>query len=145
MEISSTRRQFLVAAGLTALAGCQGDSETPRATESPTATPTGNPAVGEVSQQGTLELTSPAFASGEPIPAGWNPADAVEGTNDFGNADYGGPAPPETTHTYRFKCFALETTLDLSASATIESVGTAMEGNVFAQTQLTGTYSPQNE
>lgn len=77
------------------------------------------------------------------IPAGWDPVDAVEGRNDFGETGYGGPAPPDDTHTYRFKCYALDTTLDLSSSASMTDVGAAMADHVLAQTRLTGTYSPQ--
>jgi len=40
-------------------------------------------------------------------------------------------------------CYALDATLDLSSSASKRDVGAAMAGHVIAQTQLTGTYSPQ--
>jgi hypothetical protein len=79
------------------------------------------------------------------IPEDWTPKNAVEGENDFGESDYGGPAPPDTAHMYRFKCYALDTKLDVPASASIEVVGKAMAGHVLAQTQLTGTYSPQDD
>lgn len=76
------------------------------------------------------------------IPEGWSPADAVEGTNDFGETGYDGPNPPDKEHTYRFKLSALDTTLDLQAGATKDDLGRAMEGHVLAQTQLEGTYAP---
>ncbi|MFC7132194.1 MULTISPECIES: YbhB/YbcL family Raf kinase inhibitor-like protein [Salinibaculum] len=82
-------------------------------------------------------------ASRTEIPEDWNPESAVEGTNDSGSRGYSGPAPPDGTHTYRFKLYALDTTLDLPQSASKADVGAAMQGHVLGQTQLTGTYSPQ--
>jgi len=76
------------------------------------------------------------------IPAGWEPGDAVVGPNDFGNRRYDGPAPPDSEHTYRFKLYALDTSLALPASAEKTTVGEAMQDHVLAQTQLTGTYAP---
>jgi hypothetical protein len=76
------------------------------------------------------------------IPEAWEPTEAVEGTNDFGERGYGGPAPPDGTHTYRFKLYALDSTLDLPTSANERDAGAAMRGAVLAQTQLTGTYPP---
>ena len=76
------------------------------------------------------------------IPEGWTPPEAVEeGENDFGTVGYGGPAPP-SEHTYRFKLFALDTTLDLPGDADAAALGEAMDGHVLARTQLTGTYTP---
>lgn len=76
------------------------------------------------------------------IPEGWEPTEAVEGENDFGTRGYGGPAPPDETHTYRFKLYALDRTLDLPVSASKPEVGRAMRGALIARTQLAGTYSP---
>lgn len=74
------------------------------------------------------------------IPEGWEPPDqVVEGENDFGNVGYDGPDPPEE-HRYRFKLYALETTLELESGADVDALGDAMEGNVLARTQLAGTY-----
>jgi len=77
--------------------------------------------------------------------------DAEEGLTDFGEAKYGGPAPPDKRHTYVFKLYALDTKLDLThgpynfrsrhriKKPVIEK---AMEGHIIEQTQLTGTYAP---
>lgn len=74
------------------------------------------------------------------IPEGWDPPDeVVEGENDFGNVGYDGPDPPEP-HRYRFKLYALETTLDLQSGADVDALSDAMDGNVLARTQLAGTY-----
>lgn len=76
------------------------------------------------------------------ISEGWNPTDAIQGTNDFGDRGYGGPDPPDSVHTYRFKLFALDALLDVSADATKEALGRSMVDHVVAQTQLEGTYAP---
>ena len=74
------------------------------------------------------------------IPADWTPATATEGTNDYGAVGYGGPNPPETAHEYRFRLFALDTTLDRPTETDADALETAMEGHIIVQTQLTGTY-----
>ena len=74
------------------------------------------------------------------IPEDWNPSEATEGTNDYGDVGYGGPNPPDREHRYRFKLFALDTTLDLPADVDVEALGSAMAGHVLARTQLDGTY-----
>lgn len=76
------------------------------------------------------------------IPEGWDPDEAVQGTNDFDERGYGGPAPPDEAHTYRFKLFAVGRILDLPGSANKRDVGGAMQGDVLAATQLTGTFAP---
>ncbi|MEF8813204.1 MAG: YbhB/YbcL family Raf kinase inhibitor-like protein [Halovenus sp.] len=74
------------------------------------------------------------------IPEDWDPENAAEGTNDYGTVGYGGPNPPDREHRYRFKLFALDTTLELPAETDVEALGSAMDGHVLAQTQLDGTY-----
>ena len=74
------------------------------------------------------------------IPKGWDADGATEGTNDYGEVGYGGPNPPDREHTYRFRLFALETTLDLPAETDADSLESAMEGHVIEQTLLEGTY-----
>ncbi|MFB6079745.1 MAG: YbhB/YbcL family Raf kinase inhibitor-like protein [Haloferacaceae archaeon] len=78
------------------------------------------------------------------IPEGWDPtADgAVEGTNDFGERGYGGPAPPDREHTYRFGLYALDATLDLPPTADADDLRDAMAGHVLAEATLEGTYAP---
>jgi hypothetical protein len=68
--------------------------------------------------------------------------EGTEGTNDFGEVGYGGPAPPDKRHTYDFKLYALEFELDLPDKSTKADVEKAMEGLIIEQTQLTGTYAP---
>jgi Raf kinase inhibitor-like YbhB/YbcL family protein len=64
-----------------------------------------------------------------------------QGKNDFGKIGYGGPAPPKgKLHRYLFKLFALDTMLDLPASATKDNVLTAMKGHILAEGRLMGVY-----
>ncbi len=68
------------------------------------------------------------------------PAGAVEGMTDFGEPGYGGPCPPSGTHRYQFKIFALDTLLNLAASAKKQDIETAMEGHILDQAMLVGLY-----
>lgn len=76
------------------------------------------------------------------IPEGTAPAGALAGRNDFGNARYDGPAPPDRRHTYRFRLYALDAPLELPAGASRAEVEAAMAGHILAQTELDGTYAP---
>ena len=64
------------------------------------------------------------------------------GMTDFGETDYGGPAPPDKRHTYVFKLYALDPKLDLPDKSTKADVEKAMEGYILEETTLTGTYAP---
>jgi Raf kinase inhibitor-like YbhB/YbcL family protein len=76
------------------------------------------------------------------IPENWDASAAIEGENDFGDVGYGGPAPPDEPHTYRFKCFAVDGTLEFAAGVTVEDLGPALSGRILARAQVTGTYAP---
>ncbi|WP_435102141.1 YbhB/YbcL family Raf kinase inhibitor-like protein [Halarchaeum sp. P4] len=78
----------------------------------------------------------------ERIPEDWDAASATEGTNDYDERGYGGPNPPDREHTYRFRLFALDDTLDLPPGATKADVEDAVEGHVVARATLEGTYAP---
>ena len=66
---------------------------------------------------------------------------AIDGTNDFGNTDYGGPCPPSgPAHRYFFRLYALDSSLDLAQGATKSQLLNAMAGKIIAQRTLTGTY-----
>ncbi len=78
--------------------------------------------------------------SSETIKEGSLPEGAVEGTNSFGKRSYGGPCPPSGTHSYSFKVYALNTTLDLSPSVGKKEVLSAIEGCVLDQAELKGVY-----
>ncbi|HKR53331.1 MAG TPA: YbhB/YbcL family Raf kinase inhibitor-like protein [Chthoniobacterales bacterium] len=69
------------------------------------------------------------------------PVGGIQGTNDFGKRNYGGPCPPSGTHRYFFKIFALDTKLDLKPSARRAELDAAMRGHTLAQGELMGRYS----
>lgn len=77
------------------------------------------------------------------IPEDSTPAGGIAGMTDFNEPGYGGPNPPDREHTYRFRLFALDTTLDLTASAEKNDVEDAIEGHVIDEAQLTGTFAPE--
>lgn len=68
-----------------------------------------------------------------------------EGTNDFGNVEYGGPCPPPShdAHTYRFILHAVDTTLDVPEGAERDQLEQALQGHVLAKDTLTGRYERQ--
>lgn len=76
------------------------------------------------------------------IPEDWTPTNAVEGTNDYGERGYGGPNPPDAVHHYRFRLFALRSTLDLPADTDADGLASALEGDVIERARLEGTYPP---
>jgi Raf kinase inhibitor-like YbhB/YbcL family protein len=68
------------------------------------------------------------------------PAGGIQGTNDFGKRNYGGPCPPSGTHRYFFKIYALDTKLDLKPSARRAELDAAMRGHTLAQGELMARY-----
>ena len=69
------------------------------------------------------------------------PTAGVQGINDFGKRNYGGPCPPSGTHRYFFKIFALDTKLELKPGARRAELDAAMRGHILAQGELMGRYS----
>jgi hypothetical protein len=66
---------------------------------------------------------------------------ARQGTSDFGDIGYGGPAPPKgKPHRYFFKLYALDSTLDLPPGASKAQLVEAIKGHVLAEGQCMGTY-----
>jgi len=74
------------------------------------------------------------------IPGNTLPPGALQGTNDFGKQNYGGPCPPSGTHRYFFKLYALDAPLTLNAGATKARVEEAMTGHLIGKTELIGLY-----
>ena len=70
-------------------------------------------------------------------------ADFTCGTNDFGNANYGGPMPPEGhgTHRYFFWLFALSSDAPIEAGLTMWELLEKIEPDVIGMNRLMGTYS----
>lgn len=71
------------------------------------------------------------------------PPDSVEGMTDYGQRGYGGPNPPDGVHSYRFRLFALDCSLDLPSSAGKDDLERAIEGHVLEKAELYGTYAPR--
>jgi Raf kinase inhibitor-like YbhB/YbcL family protein len=69
------------------------------------------------------------------------PTAGVQGINDFGKRNYGGPCPPSGTHRYFFKIFALDTKLELKPGARRAELDAAMRGHILAQGELMARYS----
>lgn len=73
----------------------------------------------------------------------------VQGQNSSGEVGYTGPCPPAeyepTEHRYVFSVYALDTTLDLSGSATKDELMNAIDGHVLASAELVGRYEKQEE
>ncbi len=68
--------------------------------------------------------------------------EATQGRNDFGNSSYGGPCPPSgATHRYRFKLYALDSSLSLSLDSTIQDLEPEIEKHLIEKAELLGTYT----
>ena len=66
----------------------------------------------------------------------------IEGKTDFGEIGYGGPAPPDGRHTYIFKGYALDISLNLKEGFSKQELEDAMKGHILAEAKLTGTFAP---
>jgi Raf kinase inhibitor-like YbhB/YbcL family protein len=82
-------------------------------------------------------------ATATAFPEGGVASGTKQGMTDFKRPGYGGPCPPSGTHRYFFKLYALDTALELSATAGKGELEKAMKGHILAQTQLMGTYAKQ--
>ena len=68
------------------------------------------------------------------------PKGAVQGKNDWGKAEYGGPCPPIGRHRYFFKLYALDTELTGLSSPTKGDLERVMKGHVLDSGELIGNY-----
>ncbi|OPY77963.1 MAG: putative kinase inhibitor [Syntrophorhabdus sp. PtaU1.Bin058] len=68
------------------------------------------------------------------------PPKSVQGKNDFGKNNYGGPCPPSGTHRYFFKFYALDTVLNLSPDSTKFRLEKEMKGHILAEGRIVGLY-----
>jgi len=68
------------------------------------------------------------------------PKGSMQGMNDFGKHDYGGPCPPSGTHRYFFKLYALDMILNISPSTAKPALEASMKGHILAEAQLIGIY-----
>ncbi len=69
-----------------------------------------------------------------------NQTPGIQGINDFGNTQYGGPCPITGTHRYFFKLYALDALLDLPEDAKKQELKDALRGHVLESAQLIGLY-----
>lgn len=70
------------------------------------------------------------------------PIGAKQAMNDYEAVEYGGPRPPDGTHRYFFKLFALDTTLDeTQPEDRRDDVYAAMDGHIIDQAELVGLFS----
>lgn len=65
----------------------------------------------------------------------------VQGMNDFGKNNYGGPCPPSGTHRYYFKIYALDDLLNIKPSSNKKDLERAMSEHIVAFGELVGKYS----
>jgi Raf kinase inhibitor-like YbhB/YbcL family protein len=83
----------------------------------------------------------PPDKTGLPPGAGNKPDGHLNGRNDFGNADYGGPCPPPgSDHRYFFHLFALDTMLNIPPGAIKTEVEKAMKNHILDHAQIMGRY-----
>jgi hypothetical protein len=71
------------------------------------------------------------------------PSGGTEGTTSFGRTGWGGPCPPSGTHRYFFKLYALDTVLNLPATAEAGDLEAAMDGHILDKAGLIGLYNRQ--
>lgn len=69
------------------------------------------------------------------------PKEAKTGFNSWGKPGYKGPCPPQGTHHYFFKLYALDTFLSLPKTVQKRAVFRAMRGHVLETSELMGLYS----
>jgi len=69
------------------------------------------------------------------------PAGAIVGSNSWGKAEWGGPAPPSGTHHYVFKLYALKKPVSLKPGANAKTLESAIAGNILAECKLVGLYA----
>lgn len=68
------------------------------------------------------------------------PTEAKQGMTDFGRIGWGGPCPPNGTHRYFFKLYAIDKKLTLLAGATKIQVENEIKQNVIEKAEIIGLY-----
>lgn len=63
------------------------------------------------------------------------------GINDFKQTEYGGPCPPNGTHRYYFRIYALDAKLGLDEGITREELERFMKPHILAKGELMGKFS----
>ena len=65
----------------------------------------------------------------------------VQGVNDFGSHNYGGPCPPLGVHHYQFKVYALDNVIDISVNSNKEELEKAMADHILGFGLLEAKYA----
>jgi len=63
-----------------------------------------------------------------------------QGSNSSGENSYQGPCPPQGTHRYFFKIYALDKMLNLNNGITKGELIKAMDGHILGQAEFIGLY-----
>lgn len=66
---------------------------------------------------------------------------AKQGLNDFGTVGYRGPCPPNGTHRYYFRVYALDTEIQLPSKISKAELRNAMESHIIEEGSLMGRYT----
>jgi Raf kinase inhibitor-like YbhB/YbcL family protein len=66
---------------------------------------------------------------------------AKQGLNDFGTVGYRGPCPPDGTHRYYYRIYALDSEIDLPSMITRTQLKSAMDGHIIDEGSLMGRYT----
>jgi hypothetical protein len=84
-------------------------------------------------------------AEGKTVKIPENTSPGQQGYNDFQKQGYGGPCPPNGTHRYYFKAYALDQKLNFAEDTRVtkQRLLAAMEGHIVAKGELMGRYSRQ--
>lgn len=82
-------------------------------------------------------------ANATEIDANKLPAGTKQGMTDFGKIGWGGPCPPNGTHRYFFKVYALDEKTNLAGGLTKSQLESAIRKNVIEKAELVGLYKRQ--
>jgi hypothetical protein len=74
------------------------------------------------------------------IAAGKVPAGAVQAANGFGDAKYGGPCPPDGTHTYLLRLYAVGARSGIANGMAGAAAIDALEANQLESTSISGVF-----
>lgn len=68
------------------------------------------------------------------------PPGALSGLNSWGVTGYRGPCPPNGTHRYFFRLYALDSELNLPHASNRDEIMAAMQSHILSTTELVGLY-----
>ena len=74
------------------------------------------------------------------IAAGKVPAGAIQGANGFGEAKYGGPCPPDGTHTYLLTLYALGSPSNLADGVAAATAIDVLQSGQLASALVSGSF-----